>query len=125
MHKNALSIGLTVLLPLALAGCTQEPAVSFKNDVKPILDRYCSECHAGDGAGIEASGFKTESYATLMQGTKFGPVVVASDATSSSLYRLVAGKVDKSIQMPHGKASLSEAEITVIEGWIDQGAKDN
>ena len=58
-----------------------------------------------------------------MKGTKFGPVVVAGDPLSSSLYRLVAGKVDPSIRMPHGKEALSQEEILKIEQWIEQGAK--
>ena len=59
-----------------------------------------------------------------MKGTKYGPVVVAGDPLSSSLYRLVAGKVDPSIQMPHGKEALAPEEIVTIERWIEQGAKD-
>ena len=60
-----------------------------------------------------------------MKGTQYGPVIVAGDSASSTLYRLVAGKVDKSIQMPHGKEKLSSAEVATIENWIDQGAKNN
>jgi hypothetical protein len=52
-------------------------------------------------------------------------VVVAGDPLSSSLYRLVAGKVDPSIRMPHGKESLSQEEIATIEQWIEQGANNN
>ncbi|MES9943609.1 MAG: c-type cytochrome domain-containing protein [Candidatus Thiodiazotropha sp.] len=109
-----------------LVGCSAGPApVSFKSEVKPLVDKYCTECHLSGGAGAEASGFITESYASLMKGTKFGPVVVAGDPLSSSFYRLVAGKVDPSIAMPHGKEALSEVEIAMIENWIIQGAQNN
>ncbi|WP_316368071.1 c-type cytochrome domain-containing protein [Candidatus Thiodiazotropha sp. CDECU1] len=109
-----------------LVGCSAGPApVSFKSEVKPLVDKYCTECHLSGGAGAEASGFITASYASLMKGTKFGPVVVAGDPLSSSFYRLVAGKVDPSIRMPHGKEALSEVEIAVIENWIAQGAENN
>jgi len=111
---------------LLLVGCGGGPAtVSFKGDVKPLLDKYCSECHTPGGAGAEASGFVTATYDSVMKGTKFGPVVVASDPLSSSLYRLVAGKVDPSIRMPHGKEALSQEEILKVEHWIEQGAKNN
>jgi hypothetical protein len=60
-----------------------------------------------------------------MAGTRYGPVVVEGDALSSSLYRLVAGKVDESIQMPHGGVPLSEAQVRTLETWIDQGAQNN
>ena len=123
--KKTVSIA-SAFAVIMLAGCSAGPAaVSFKSDVKPLIDKYCNECHAKGGAGDEASGFVTENYDTVMKGTKFGPVVVAGDPLSSSLYRLVAGKVDPSIRMPHGKEALSQEEISKIELWIEQGAKHN
>jgi hypothetical protein len=114
------------LCAILLAGCSASPdSVSFKSTVKPLLDKYCAECHAKGGAGAEASGFVITSYESIMKGTKFGPVVVAGDPLSSSLYRLVAGKVDPSIRMPHGKKALARNEILSIENWIEQGAKNN
>jgi hypothetical protein len=60
-----------------------------------------------------------------MKGTKLGPVIVPGSAESSTLYRLVAGKADPKINMPHGKAPLTPGEIETIRLWIDQGAMDN
>jgi hypothetical protein len=116
----------SALSAILLAGCGGEPGtVSFKSDVKPLFDKHCSECHSQGGAGAQASGFVTENYDSIVKGTKFGPVVIAGDPLSSSLYRLVAGKVDPSIRMPHGKATLTPDEILTIEHWIEQGAKNN
>lgn len=121
---NPLSL-VASLSALLLAGCGAEPtSVGFQSEIKPLLDKYCSECHLEGGAGAKASGFLIETYASIMKGTKFGPVVIAGDPLSSSLYRLVAGKVDPSIRMPHGKQALSEMEILKIEHWIEQGAKE-
>ncbi len=121
-----------IILPaIAMAvvvGCGEAPQpqqVSFKNDVKPIIDRNCTECHQEGGKGTAASGFRTTTYETVMKGTKYGPVVIPGQALSSSLYRLVAGKVDPSIQMPHGKEAIPPDQIALIEAWIDQGAKNN
>ncbi|WP_242471020.1 c-type cytochrome domain-containing protein [Thiocystis violacea] len=116
-----------IALPLALVltGCGQPSNVSFKQDVLPIISKHCVECHLPGGAGHEASGFLVESHASLMKGTKFGPVIVPGDSLSSSLYRLVAGEVDASIRMPHGKDPLSQQEIAMIETWITQGAQNN
>jgi hypothetical protein len=125
MSKRKLAALVCLSASALLGGCSQGPTVSFRQDVKPILDKYCVECHADNGEGVEASGFRVDSYDAVMKGTNLGPVVVAGDSASSSLYRLVAGKVDPSIQMPHGKQSLSEAEVMTVERWIDQGAKDN
>ncbi len=124
--RKQLAISFTVAaFSMMIGGCAQEAQVSFKSDVQPILDKHCASCHTGEGDGVKASGFKVDGHANVMKGTKLGPMVVAGHSESSSLYRLVAGKVDKSIQMPHGKEKLADAEIGSIKSWIDQGAKDN
>lgn len=125
MKRIASSAALGLPLVLLLAGCNKNPTVSYANDVDPIIKKHCVECHLNGGKGFLASGFLVESYASLMKGTKFGPVIVPGDPLSSSLYRLVAGEVDKSIQMPHGKEPIPADEIATIERWIEQGAKNN
>jgi hypothetical protein len=119
--------GVPLILAIAglIAGCngeTQEQ-VSYQSDIKPLIDSYCAECHTHGGEGTQASGFSVDTYAALMKGTKYGPVIIAGDPLSSTLYRLVAGKTDPSIQMPHGKKPMSTEEISKIEHWIAQGAK--
>lgn len=112
------------------AGCSgkqQEPEakVSFQADVKPILDKHCLQCHQPGGDGYKQSELGMESYASLMKGTKYGAVIVPGSSVSSTLVRLVEGKADPSIAMPHGQAPLSKQEIEVIAKWVDQGAIDN
>ena len=124
MNSKAL-VTLTLGIAAVITGCGSSPSTSFKSDVHPILNKHCAECHLAQGDGTQKSGFSVSSYDAIMKGTKYGPVVVAGDSASSTLYRLIAGKVNKSIQMPHGKEKLSPAEITVLENWIDQGAKNN
>ena len=126
------TIVAVALLSIGLAGC--EKQVSYSADVQPILDRYCVECHANTGEGEAASGFAVDDYQAVMKGTKFGPVVVPGSSMSSSLYLVVALKTDPQIHMPphHDESmaegrgfALSEANVKLIEAWIDQGAKDN
>ena len=118
---------------LSVSSCSQQQ-VSFSKDVKPIFDDKCLSCHDGKGEGSEESDFLVTSYANVMKGTKFGPVVTPGDATNSSLYRLIDHKTSTKIQMPpHHKTSvaqgredpLSHEEIEIIINWIDQGAKNN
>jgi hypothetical protein len=125
MNSILRSTALFLPLALLLGGCNEVSTVSFAKDVKPIIDKHCMECHLPGGKGNVASGFLVESYASVMKGTKFGPVIVPGDAISSSLYRLVAGEVDPSIRMPHGKEAIPGTEVALIERWIEQGAKDN
>lgn len=125
MPKRVLSCLLSAPAVLLIAGCGSEPDVSFAQDVRPVLEKHCADCHLGSGEGVEASGFVVEGYDDVMKGTNLGPVIVSGDPLSSNLYRLVSGKVDPSIQMPHGKDPLTEEEIRVIELWIAQGAQNN
>lgn len=128
MRVKKVLLFATLSAVVATAGCSPEQGktqVSFKQDIHPMLTKHCGECHQQGGQGSEKTGFQVDSHASLMQGTKFGPVVVAGSAVSSTLWRLVAGKVDPSIQMPHGREPLKADEVALLETWIDQGAKDN
>jgi uncharacterized membrane protein len=120
--------GIVIAVSLGLTGCAKEPQkeVSFSKDIRPIIDANCIKCHAPGGQGYEASGLNMQSYESLMKGTKFGPVIKPGDALSSTLARLIAGKADPSINMPHGdNKPLSSEQIKLFEQWINQGAKNN
>lgn len=104
-------------------GCAEQ-TLTYTADVEPIIKANCLTCHGLDGEGYEQSGQLLDSYEGLMKGTKFGPVVVPGSSVSSTLYRLVAGKVDPSIKMPHGSSKeLPKAQVDIIAKWIDQGAQ--
>jgi hypothetical protein len=122
-----------VALCSQLASCGRSE-ISFAADIQPILKERCLECHNGAGEGTTVSDFSVVDYASIMKGTRFGPVVVPGSSISSSLYRVVAGKTAPEIRMPphHSEAlaegrgeSLSADELEKLAAWIDQGAKDN
>ena len=127
--KSTMLMGelLAGLCLVSVWGCQQagQPQVSYSQDVRPILEKNCLECHEEGGSGYVASGFSMASYEDLMKGTKFGPVVKPEDSFTSALTMLVEGRADPSIQMPHGKEPLNEEEIATLKTWVDQGAKNN
>ncbi len=110
-----------------LAGCSDNTssAVSFQNDVMPILEKNCLECHAEGAKGEMETDLGMYSYEVLMKGTKYGPVVVPGSSLTSVLNQVVEGRVDKSIQMPHGRTQLYEDDVMTLKTWVDQGAKNN
>ncbi len=139
MHTHKV---LTVLsATLLLAGGCAKKEVSFRQDVHPILQKHCLTCHSAGGEGYAASGFSVETYKSVIQGTKFGRVIVPGSSISSTLVILIEHKADPSINMPrptlqplleHEKylggwkvPTLPPEEIKLIRTWIDQGAKDN
>ena len=114
------------LFPLAMAACNNEPTVSFSQDVKPIFDQQCIECHLEDSAGTMVSSFIMTSYDDLMKGTHFGPMISAGDPEGSNLLVLLEGRADPSISMPHGQQDpVTKQDIQTIRLWIEQGAKNN
>ncbi len=137
--KNAL-IAVSVTLAVLGAGCAKGE-VSFKRDVRPILQKNCRTCHSPGGEGYAASGFSVESYETTMKGTKFGAVIVPGSSISSTLVILIEHRADPSINMPRGKMQpllehekylkewkapmLPAEEIKLIRTWIDRGAQHN
>jgi len=123
--KTAEKLMLTSLLPLALAACG-EPTVSFSQDVKPIFDQHCIECHQPDAAGTLASGFDMTSYEGLMKGINNFPMVIGGDPEGSNLLVLMEGRADPSISMPHGQRDpVAKSDVQTIRAWIVQGANNN
>jgi hypothetical protein len=102
-----------------------EEQVSYKLDVKPILQSRCVECHEPGEQGHEASGLDLTSYEGLMKGTKHGPVIVSGDPLRSNLLVLVEGRASPQLRMPHGRRLLLKLQTEIIRAWIKQGAKDN
>jgi mono/diheme cytochrome c family protein len=114
------------MFPLVLTACGGASEVSFSQDVKPILDKNCSQCHQAGGEGEVASGFNMATYDGLMKGAKFGPMIIAGDAEGSNMLVLMEGRADPSISMPHGQNKpVSKQDIQTIRSWIEQGAKNN
>lgn len=126
LNKLVKPLLMLCLSPIVIAGCGGEGVVSFARDVKPILDQNCMQCHQQGGKGQQASGFGMETYAELMKGTRYGPMIIAGDVEGSNLVVLMEGRADPSISMPHGQQkTISKQSIETIKLWIDQGAKNN
>lgn len=126
MNRTAGMMILPALMLIALTGCKSEDAVSFSQDVKPIIDKYCIACHQAGGEGLAASGFNMEDYAGVMKGTRHGPMILAGDSAGSNMLVLMEGRADPSISMPHGKMEgATSKELETIRRWIDQGALNN
>jgi hypothetical protein len=117
---------VTALPALAQGTAPPKKEVSFKADVRTILDDYCMGCHVPGGKGFEKSGLDLRTYKGLMKGTKFGPVVTPGNSLTSTLNVLVSGHADPAISMPLGiKGGLPKDKVDVLNKWVNQGAKNN
>jgi uncharacterized membrane protein len=109
----------TVIVPTTppTEASAQTATVSFANDVLPILDSRCKNCHGGRET---EEGLNMTTYALLMAGSENGPVVVPGDADNSLLAEQVVSQ-----EMPKRGPKLTPPQVQLIVDWINQGALDN
>ncbi len=128
MLAIALFGGMSLLFVASGAAQTLGTAsgeISFHRDVLPILQQNCVACHRTGGVGYDQTGLDLTSYAGIKKGSRWGPLVVAGDAASSNLMRILDWQADPRLRMPPTGHQLSLSDRGVIRAWIDAGAKDN
>ena len=115
------------VMALLVGGCVkEEPQVSFRDDVQPILRSNCIECHSPpNGEGYLKTGLSMATYGDLMRGSIYEPVIVPGNSRHSILNMLVEGRADPSMSMPHGRKPLKAEEIKILRVWVEQGARNN
>lgn len=116
-----MALSLTAFI---LSSCThdpvipQDPAISFNEQVLPIIVSNCASegCHDGKASG-------EEDLDPLQNYDQIKGIVKPGDARGSRLYRNITA-IGGEDAMPPGR-SLSEEQIRLIYIWIMQGAKNN
>ncbi len=117
-------IVLTILCCTIGAAQGKKQKISFKDDVMPIFQKKCLNCHNTEDES--PSGLYLDNYVELMKGdSKHGPVVTAKKGEESVIITKLRGTASFGKQMPRGKKPLDDEMIELISTWIDQGAKNN
>ena len=119
------SVMVCYLIP-SIVGCTMQQ-VSYRMDIEPILNDKCIMCHTPpNGIGYKATGLNMYSYESLINGTIYGPVVLAGDSQRSIINKLVEGRSGKLRETMHKESkALSKEEVMLLKLWVDQGALHN
>ena len=92
--------------------------VDFTQEILPILRDRCWSCH---GSETWEAGLRLDRKEQALRGGDSGPAIVIGKGAESRLLQYVAGLVpDK--RMPPDEEPLSVGEISLLRGWIDQGA---
>ena len=116
---------LTAMLVAGFWPSTSRAEMSFKQDVFPIIEIRCLECHQPGGDGYEKSGLDLTTYEGLMKGTHFGAVIMPHSAIGSTLIAVIERRTSREIWMPHERKKLSKCERRAINHWVLQGARNN
>ena len=121
-------ISICLILVITILGCYKDkeelinPAkftcnnlsnVSYATDVQPILNSYCLACHDNKSFNTIGGNLDLEDFAELTKVVNSGALLssIKQDGTTST--------------MPKGADKLSICNITIIETWINEGAKNN
>lgn len=97
----------------------QEGAVSFRDDVQPLLNTHCATCHSGS---TPSGGLVVASLEDLLAGGDSGPALVAGLADNSLLVQRLEGEA-YGVMPPTG--ALAPGAVATVRQWIDEGAQDN
>lgn len=115
----ALAVQSTGDAPVATSVVAAEAhrEVSFANEVMPLLEKHCWECHSEQSAEL---GLKLDTYEAVMAGSDYGTIVEAGDADGSLLIDMIA-----SGDMPEDADAMPAEELEVIRTWVLEGALNN
>lgn len=107
------------LLPGLATAAGPAAAPDYAKQIRPLLQKYCVGCHAAD----EPEGkLSLESFSELLKGGRRGAAVVAGDAQSSRLFRMLNGTLKPSMP-PADSEQPSAEEIELMRLWIEAGAR--
>lgn len=112
-----------LLLTALLSRCTHDPltpledapAMSFKDDVQPLIISNCTQsgCHGGNGGE-----FQLITYTDVMRKVSSGK------PHGSKLYKVIAANAI-GVMPPKPNRHMTDVEIKTIYLWIEQGANNN
>lgn len=100
-------------LPSGMAASPSAEEV-WHSKVVPILDRYCTKCHAGVQ---QKSGLDVRSLDTILRGGEAGPAIIPGKPEDSRLIQYVQTGADPHMP-PEGKKQLTKEEIETLRMWV-------
>jgi len=110
--------------PIEGEGDVPAEGISYSQDVQPIYDQNCIDCHPGSGnLDLTADNSYAETVNVSASGYS-GILVVPGDPEASVLYKKIDGSGAYGSNMPVG-GSLSQTQINTIKQWILEGAQNN
>ncbi|MDX1952523.1 MAG: DUF1549 domain-containing protein, partial [Verrucomicrobiota bacterium] len=91
--------------------------VDFKKEIWPLLQKYCHQCH---GPEKQKGGLRLDRKESALSGGDSGASIIPGESGASRIIHLMVG-VEDEIMPPKGERVKKE-EISLLRGWIDQGA---
>jgi len=93
--------------------------VDYFEEVKPLLEAKCYDCHQG---GKAKGDLRLDQHELALKGGESdGPAVVPGDVDGSSLLWRISEDAEDDIMPPKGDP-LSEKEVALLTKWVEEGA---
>ena len=110
---------LLAMLALAAPAFAAGPATpGLSSRALAVLETHCHKCH---GASKREGGLRLDRRDEALNGGDSGPAFISGKSAESRLIKYVAG-VDSDELMPPEGDKLTDEQIGLLRGWIDQGA---
>jgi hypothetical protein len=118
------SVGiLTTGVLLLMAPLARGERIDFSRQIRPILSKNCFACHGPDEKKRKAK-LRLDTREGATGERKGGPAIVPGKSAESEFYLRITHSDPEEIMPPKkSKHELNAAEIGLLKGWIDGGAK--
>jgi len=108
-----------ILLALLLT-ITSASAVDFKSQIAPIFRNKCFACHS---TTKKVKGKLALDDAELPKVIGPGQHIIPGKSIQSTMFiNCTLPSDDDDVMPPEGKNRLTDAEVALLKGWIDEGA---
>jgi hypothetical protein len=106
-------------LACALDAARAADAVEFSNDIRPLLEKRCFECH---GEKKQKGGLRLDRKADILRGgdSNHAPFVAGKSGESEMFKRATSDDPDE--MMPPKGERLTAEQVGKLQAWIDAGA---
>ena len=105
------------------AGTTGDlgPQLFYEAAIQPIFNQSCVNCH---GASKSKGGLRLDTAASMRTGGDSGSPIEPPGATQSLMGKRLALPLEEEEHMPpDGKRQLTAHELTLLNWWLDAGAR--
>lgn len=112
-------IGARIASVASESRTAQSGTVDYFEQVKPLLEAKCYDCHQG---GKAKGDLRLDIHSSALTGGESdGPAVVPGDVDGSSLIYRISEDAEDDIMPPKGDP-LSREEVALLTKWIEEGA---
>ncbi|MCC9602208.1 hypothetical protein LOC67_16755 [Stieleria sp. JC731] len=117
-HPFVFTLSIAFIAFAQARNASADDQIDYAKEVHPIFEAYCIGCHSKDDS---EGGLALDSFEKLVDGGETGTAITPGVPTSSRLFLMMTGKLTPTMP-PDDAEGPNEAELAIIEKWIEQGA---